>query len=159
MDAVVTCAGIDVPGSLDNVKAQQRDRIIGVNLIGTANVIRACLPFLPDSGGHVITVASTLGIRAVSEATAYCASKFGVVGFSRALAAELRPRHSVTTIIPGGMQTSFFDAREERFKPGADADLASPDDVADVMLSVLDSPATCAVRELVVTPTTESSWP
>lgn len=67
-----------------------------VNLLGTAAVVRAALPHLERSRGKVITVGSTLGLKAVSDATAYCASKFGVVGFTRALAAEAAGRVGVT---------------------------------------------------------------
>lgn len=159
IDAVITCAGIDHPGALSTVRHDVWDNIIKVNLIGTANIARWALSRFPDTGGHIMTVASTLGLRAASEATAYCASKFGVVGFSRALAAELGERHSVTLVIPGGMRTSFFDHREERFKPGPDAQLADPKDIADVMINALNQPSTCSIRELVVTPLTEMSWP
>ena len=49
---------------------------------------------------------------------AYCASKFGVVGLTRALSAELAGRVAVTLLIPGGMRTSFFDGRTEQYRPG-----------------------------------------
>ena len=80
-----------------------------VNLFGTAAVARAALPYLKASHGRIVTVASTLGIKAVGDATAYCASKFGVVGFTRSLAAETAGQIGVTLLIPGGMHTHFFD--------------------------------------------------
>jgi DNA topoisomerase IB len=80
-----------------------------VNLLGTAAVIRAALPALVAAHGTVVIVASTLGIKAVSDVTAYCASKFSVVGFTRALAAELRGQVEVTLPIPGGTHTAFFE--------------------------------------------------
>jgi NAD(P)-dependent dehydrogenase (short-subunit alcohol dehydrogenase family) len=159
IDAVVTCAGMDVPGALEGITAEEWQRVISVNLIGTVNVVRAALSHFPERGGRIATVASTLGLKAASEATAYCASKFGVVGFTRSLAAELQATHAVALVIPGGMQTSFFDDREDRFKPGPDADLADPEDVADLILQALEQPVTCAVRELVITPMAEPSWP
>ena len=70
-------------------------------------------PHLERSRGRVVTVASTLGLRALPAATAYCASKFGVVGFTRALAIELGDRVGVTMLVPGGMRTHFFDDRPE----------------------------------------------
>ena len=157
--AVVTCAGVDVPGRLDEVAAEDWERVIAVNLVGTAAVVRAALPYLVPARGRIVTVASTLGHRAVSDATAYCASKFGVVGFSRALTAELRDRVGVTMLTPGGMHTAFFDEREERYKPPADLRLADPGDVAEAVAFALTRPPGCEVRELVVTPPTESSWP
>ena len=157
--AVVTCAGVDVPGRLDEVAAEDWERVIAVNLVGTAAVVRAALPYLVPTRGRIVTVASTLGHRAVSDATAYCASKFGVVGFSRALTAELRDQVGVTMLTPGGMHTAFFDEREERYKPPADLRLADPGDVAEAVAFALTRPPGCDVRELVVTPPTESSWP
>jgi NADP-dependent 3-hydroxy acid dehydrogenase YdfG len=159
LGAVVTCAGIDIPGRLDEVGAEDWDRIVAVNLLGTVAVVRAALPFLRQAGGRVVTVASTLGHRAVSDATAYCASKFGVVGFSRALTAELRGEVGVTMLTPGGMQTAFFDARDDRYKPPADLELCDPLQVADAVVFALTRPPGCEVRELVVTPPNESSWP
>lgn len=157
--AVVTCAGVDVPGRLDEVDAARWERTVAVNLLGTAAVVRAALPWLRPVRGRVVTVASTLGHRAVSDATAYCASKFGVVGFSRALTAELRGEVGVTMLTPGGMQTAFFDERDDRYKPPSDLGLCDPADVAEAVHFALTRPAGCEVRELVVTPPGETSWP
>ena len=82
--------------------ADDWERVVAVNLLGTAAVVRAALPYLERTNGKVVTVASTLGLRALPDATAYCASKFGVVGFTRALAAETAGRVGVTLLIPGG---------------------------------------------------------
>jgi NADP-dependent 3-hydroxy acid dehydrogenase YdfG len=57
------------------------------------------------------------------------------------------------------MRTAFFDGREERYRPPADARLNDPGDVARVVLFALSQPVGCEVRELVVTPSTEGSWP
>ena len=159
IDAVVTCAGIDSCGRLEDVPGDEWDRVILVNLIGTAAVIRAAMPDLTARHGRVVTVASTLGLRALSDATAYCASKFGVVGFSRALAAETAGRVGVTMLVPGGMQTPFFDDRDEKYKPPADAKLNRPQDVANTIVFALQQPEGCEIRELIVTPSMESSWP
>src|SRR5688572_6397743 len=157
--AVVTCAGVDVPGRLDDVDPEVWERTVSINLPGTAAVVRAALPWLRAVRGRVVTVASTLGHRAVSDATAYCASKFGVVGFTRALTAELRGEVGVTMLTPGGMQTAFFDEREDRYKPPADLELCDPAHVAEAVHFALTRPPGCEVRELVVTPSNESSWP
>ncbi|MEV7808661.1 SDR family oxidoreductase [Microbispora sp. NPDC088329] len=159
LDGVVTAAGIDACGRLEDVAAEQWERVIAVNLLGTAAVVRAALPHLRSSGGKVVTVASTLGVRALSDATAYCASKFGVVGFTRALAAELAGQVGVTLLIPGGMRTNFFNDRPDQYKPGPDARLNQPEDVASAILFALGQPQGCEVRELVVAASTETSWP
>ncbi|GAT12378.1 SDR family oxidoreductase [Mycolicibacterium novocastrense] len=156
---VFTAGGTDMCGKLADVAVKDWERVIHVNLLGTAAVIRSALPYLKNTGGRIVTCASTLGIKAVSDATAYCASKFGVIGFSRALAAELAGEVGVTTLIPGGMHTAFFDSRDEQYKPPPDAKLNQPEHVADTVVFALSQPAGCEVRELVVCASTESSWP
>jgi NAD(P)-dependent dehydrogenase (short-subunit alcohol dehydrogenase family) len=159
LTGVVTAAGMDVPGRLADIPGETWDRIVTIDLLSTAAVIRAAIPALTESHGTAVTIASTLGVKAVSDATAYCAAKFGVVGFTRALAAELAGRVGVTLIIPGGMRTRFFDDRDERYKPGPDAILNDPANVANAILFALSQPAGCAVRELVIAAETETSYP
>ena len=159
LDGVVTAAGVDACGPLDSVPADAWERVVAVNLLGTAAVVRAALPHLQRSAGRVVTVASTLGMRALPDATAYCASKFGVVGFTRALAAETAGRIGVTLLVPGGMHTAFFDGRPQQYKPAADAKLNRPEDVAQAVLFALCQPPGCEARELLIAPSTESSWP
>jgi NAD(P)-dependent dehydrogenase (short-subunit alcohol dehydrogenase family) len=159
IDGVVTAAGRDVPGALADVPGEIWDRIVTIDLLATAAVIRAAIPALRQSHGAVITIASTLGVKAVSDATAYCAAKFGVVGFTRALAAELAGQVNVTLVIPGGMRTKFFDDRDEQYKPGPDAILNDPANVAAAIMFALAQPAGCAVRELVIAAETETSYP
>ena len=159
LDAVVTAAGTDACGEILDVDPEAWDRVVAVNLLGTAAVVRAALPALERSRGRVVTVASTLGLRALPAATAYCASKFGVVGFTRALASELGDRVGVTLLVPGGMQTHFFDDRPDDFKPAADQHLNDPADVARTVVFALRQPAGCELRELLVAPATEPSWP
>jgi NAD(P)-dependent dehydrogenase (short-subunit alcohol dehydrogenase family) len=159
LNAIVSAAGTDACGMLSDVPAEAWEKVVMVNLLGTAAVVRASLPFLIDSGGRVVTVASTLGLRALSDATAYCASKFGVVGFTRALAREMGGRVGVTLLLPGGMDTAFFDERDPQYKPGPDAKLNRPEEVAAAVLFALSQPRGCDVRELIITPATEPSWP
>jgi NAD(P)-dependent dehydrogenase (short-subunit alcohol dehydrogenase family) len=159
VDAVVTAAGTDACGKLDEVPWEAWQRVIAVNLLGTVAVVRAALPSLRERHGRVVTVGSTLGLRALSDATAYCASKFGIVGFTRALAAETAGEVGVTMLIPGGMQTSFFDGRPEQYKPGPSASLSPPADVARTVLAALRMPPGVELREMVVCPSTETSWP
>ena len=159
IDAVVTAAGIDRCGTLDEVDVVEWERVIGVNLLGTASTVRAALPYLEAVHGRAVIVASSLALRGVSDATAYCASKFGVLGFARALAAETRGKLGVTTIIPAGMRTAFFDDRPEQYKPGADAQLIEAAEAARAIVFALQQPEGVEVRELVICPEEEPSWP
>jgi NAD(P)-dependent dehydrogenase (short-subunit alcohol dehydrogenase family) len=159
LDAVVTAAGTDACGRLEDVDRARWERVVAVNLLGTAAVVRAALPYVIAAEGRIVTVASTLGLRALSDATAYCASKFGVVGFTRALTLELAGRVGVTLLVPGGMDTAFFAERDPQYRPDPDAKLNRPADVAAAVRFALEQPQGCEVRELVVTPATEPSWP
>lgn len=159
LNAVVTAAGVDVPGRLAEVPGETWERVVAVDLLATAAVIRAALPDLTRTRGSIVTISSTLGMRAVSDATAYCAAKFGVVGFTRALAAELAGTVGVTLLLPGGMRTGFFEGRDAQYRPAADAALNDPASVAAAVMFALQQPAGCAVRELVICPDSEPSYP
>ena len=159
LDGVVTAAGTDACGPLDGVPAERWNRVVAVNLLGTAAVVRAALPALVESHGRVVTVASTLGIRGLPDATAYCASKFGVVGFTQALAAETAGKVGVTLLAPGGMDTAFFDGRDERYKPPPDAKLSPPEEVAEAVVFALSRPPGVELRHALFCPSTETSWP
>ncbi len=159
IDGVVTAAGTDSCGALGDVDAGDWEKVVTVNLLGTAAVIRAALPGLRATRGRVVTVASTLGIKALPGASAYCASKFGVVGMTRALASELAGEVGVTLLIPGGMDTAFFDGRPDQYKPGPDALLNDPAEVADAVVYAMTRPQGSEVREMVVCASTEPSWP
>jgi NAD(P)-dependent dehydrogenase (short-subunit alcohol dehydrogenase family) len=159
LDAVVTAAGVDRPAPLDGLTGEQWEKIVAVNLLGTAAVVRAALPSLKSAHGRAVVIASSLALRALGDATAYCASKFGVLGFARALAAETKGQLGVTTVFPAGMRTNFFDGRDEQYKPGPDANLIDPASVADAIVFALRQPAGVEIRELVMCPEDEPSWP
>ena len=160
LDGIVTAAGTDACGKLEDVPGEDWDRVIAVNLLGTVAVVRAALPALERArNGRVVTVASTLGLRVLSDATAYCASKFGVVGFSRALALETAGRIGVTMLVPGGMRTHFFDGRDPAYQPPPDAPLAPPEEIAAAVAFALERPPGVELRELVMCPSQETSWP
>ncbi|MFC7402376.1 SDR family oxidoreductase [Citricoccus sp. GCM10030269] len=159
LDAVVTAAGIDRCGRLEDVSVEDWELVVRVNLLGTVSTVRAALPALKASRGRVLTVASTLAFKGASDATAYCASKFGVLGFTQALAAELKGEVGVTQLIPGGMKTRFFDDRTEQYKPQDDSQLNDPENVANAVIFALSQPSGCEVRELFIAHAEEPSWP
>jgi NAD(P)-dependent dehydrogenase (short-subunit alcohol dehydrogenase family) len=157
--AVVTAAGTDACGPLTEIDPEAWERVVRVNLFGSVAVIRAALPYLEQVRGTVVTVGSTLSLRGMSDATAYSASKFGIRGFSQALAAEYAGRVGVTLLVPGGMRTGFFDGRAEQYKPGPDADLNDPRATAGAVVTALTQPVGSEIREMLVMASGESSWP
>lgn len=159
LDAVVTAAGIDRPGALGEVSADDWELVVRVNLLGTASVVRAALPSLIEARGRVVTVASTLALRGAGDATAYCASKFGIIGFTQALAAELQGKVGVTQLIPGGMTTPFFEGRDPKYQPTDFSTLLDPAQVAAAVVFALTRPPGTEVRQLFVANEREGSWP
>jgi NAD(P)-dependent dehydrogenase (short-subunit alcohol dehydrogenase family) len=112
LDALVNCAGIGLPQSATERPGPDALRVLDVNLLGTWRVTAAALPALRASGGRVVNIASGLAHLAVPFATAYGASKRGVVGFSEQLRAELGDELTVTTVYPGYIRTPIHDASQ-----------------------------------------------
>jgi 3alpha(or 20beta)-hydroxysteroid dehydrogenase len=107
LDTLVNNAGVIVFKKLDDLSEAEIRRIIDINLIGTMIGAQAAIPALERAGGGSITnMSSADGIAGANSLTAYCASKFGVRGFTKALALELGPRGiRVNSIHPGGIVT------------------------------------------------------
>jgi D-threitol dehydrogenase (NAD+) len=160
IDILVNSAGIVRLGPAEELSLKDWDATIDVNLKGTFLMCQAVGNRMLAAGrGVIINMASQAATVALDAHVAYCASKFGVVGFTRALTAELQGIVGVTMLVPGGMHTAFFDDRDEKYKPPADAKLNDPANVAQAVLFALRQPEGCEVRELVITPSVESSWP
>lgn len=162
LDILVNCAAIDYTYPVEELSVEQWDQEIAVNLRGPFLFARAAFPWMKkQGGGHIFNVASTAALRAWANASAYHASKWGLLGFSRGLSVEGRPFGiRVTTIIPGGMQTHFFDRFVEQRIPLPDpANLQDPATVAETMVFAAQLPARSALQEVLVTPINETSWP
>lgn len=162
LDIVVNCAAIDHTLSVDEMTVEQWDQVINVNLRGPFLLAKAALPLMRrQHSGHIINVASTAATRAWANASAYHASKWGLVGFSRGLGVEGRADGiRVTTIIPGGMRTHFFDRFTEQGIPMPEQqNLQDPANVARVIVFATQVPPESALQEVIITPMTETSWP
>ncbi len=162
LDIIVNCAAIDYTLSVDEMTIAQWDRVIAVNLRGPFLIAKAALPIMQSQhSGHIINIASTAATRAWANAAAYHASKWGLVGFSRGLGVEGRSVGiRVTTIIPGGMSTHFFDRFVEQGIPLPDqCNLQNPANVAEVIVFAAQVPPESVLQEVIITPLTETSWP
>jgi NAD(P)-dependent dehydrogenase (short-subunit alcohol dehydrogenase family) len=162
LDVAVNCAGVDYVVGVDEMSIEQWDRVIGVNLRGPFLVARAAMPIMRrQRSGHIVNIASTAAVRAWGNASAYHASKWGLRGFSRGLGVEGRPHGiRVTTVIPGGMQTGWFDRFPEQGIPLPDErHLQDPANVAATILFAVRMPPESSIQEVMVTPLTETSWP
>jgi NAD(P)-dependent dehydrogenase (short-subunit alcohol dehydrogenase family) len=116
-DLAVNCAGRARPHYFEAVTPEMFDRTMRVNLYGAYHLARAVTPMMKGQGGYLVNVASVAGLMGVFGLTDYCASKFGVIGFSEALRAELKPRGIyVSVFCPPDTDTPGF-ARENETKP------------------------------------------
>ena len=162
IDVAVNCAGVDYVLGIDEMTVAQWDRVLGVNLRAPFLVARAVFPIMKRlGGGDIVNVASTAALRAWGNASAYHASKWGLVGFSRGLGVEGRADNiRVTTIIPGGMNTHWFDRFPEQGIPLPDqGNLQDPANVADAIAYAVALPRGSVMQEMLITPLSETSWP
>ena len=158
LDTLINNAGIDVTLPVSDLSLCEWDRILAVNLRGPFLLSKAVLPFLIESGrGHIVNIVSTAAKRSWPNASAYHASKWGLLGLSHALHAELRAANvKVTAVVAGGMRTPFL---LDRF-PDLDVEtLQDPRSVADTVRFVLTQPQGTVIPEVMVLPMRETSWP
>jgi NAD(P)-dependent dehydrogenase (short-subunit alcohol dehydrogenase family) len=161
LDVLVNNAGTDVTIDLEQLTVEDWDRVLATNLRGPFLLSKAALKPLRASdggrGGHIVNIASTAARRAWPNASAYHASKWGLVGLSQALYAELRSQGiRVTTVIVGGMKTPFL---LDRFKDLDQSKLQDPANVAEAVRFALTMARESIVAEISVLPLQESSWP
>ena len=158
IDALVNNAGTDVTSALAELSVADWERVLRTNLTGPFHMSKAVLPYLQRSGGgHVVNIVSTAARRAWPNACAYHASKYGLLGLSHALHAELRPLGiKVTAILAGGMRTPFL---LDRFPDIPLENLQEPENVAEAVRFALTQPQGSVVAELMILPMKETSWP
>jgi NAD(P)-dependent dehydrogenase (short-subunit alcohol dehydrogenase family) len=162
VDVAVCCAAVDWVVSVADMPVERWNRALAVNLGGPFLVAKAVWPHMVrQKSGHIVNICSTAGVRAWGNAAAYHASKWGLRGFSRGLGVEGREHNiRVTTVIPGGMRTHWFDTFPEQGLDMPDErHLQDPANVAETILFAVSMTNGSAVQEVMVTPLTETSWP
>lgn len=141
IDVLVNCAGVTIAGrAVDEVSLAEWNLQIGVNLTGTFLCTRAVIPGMRERGwGRIVNIASALATRGLPGSSAYAASKAGVVGFTRAVAADLAP-HGVTAnaVAPGYVDTPMTQGfppglREKRLAEIGMGRFADPNEIACVV--------------------------
>lgn len=160
IDIVIANAGVGAYGPFEELGLEHLEEMIDVNLKGTLYTARATIPYLLQSkAGDFVSVASEAGRRGLPGEAVYCASKFGQVGFTRALEGELRERGvRCTNVCPGGVHTDF--AMGTGREPGMAMleGMMAPGDVADVVIHVLTRPRHLRILETALRPMSEASW-
>jgi 3-oxoacyl-[acyl-carrier protein] reductase len=160
LDILVANAGVGAYGPFLELDPAHLEEMIDTNLKGTLYAVRAALPHLLESGeADVVTLASEAGRRGLPYEAVYCASKFGQVGFTRALDHELRERGvRCTNVCPGGVATDFALEEGRGRTHDALAGMMTAEDVAEVVLFVLTRPRSHRILETAFRPMTEASW-
>jgi len=160
IDILVANAGVGAYGPFLDLSREHLDEMIDVNLKGTLYAVRAALPHLLRAGrGDIVTLASEAGRRGLPLEAVYCASKFGQVGFTRALEGELREQGiRCTNVCPGGVATDFALDEGRGRTPDALPGMMTADEVAEVVLFVLTRNPSHRILETALRPMTEASW-
>ncbi len=148
IDVIVNCVGVGLVKGLEETTKEEIKNVMQTNLLGAIFVSQeAYKRMLKNKSGHIINVVSTSGIKARPDETIYCASKWGLRGFTESLRlAAVTSKIRVTGIYPGGMQTNFWKGNE----PKNLEEFMKPSDVAEQIVNVIKSPSSISPSEVVI---------
>lgn len=134
LDVLVANAGVGYFAPIDTISEQEWNDTIATNLTGVFNSVKSSIDALKESKGYIITIASLAGTNFFETASAYNASKFGLVGFTQAVMLDLRKYGiKVTTIMPGSVATHFAGHTPSQ----TDAWKIQPEDIGELVFDIL----------------------
>jgi len=134
LDVLIANAGVGHFANIESITAEQWHETIDTNLTGVFNSVKASLEALKQSKGYIITISSLAGTNFFETASAYNASKFGLVGFTQAIMLDLRKYGiKVSTIMPGSVATHF----NQHVPNDADVWKIQPEDIGELVLDLL----------------------
>jgi NADP-dependent 3-hydroxy acid dehydrogenase YdfG len=151
LDILINNAGLGFRSPLLETKRSEISGMLETNLNAAIYLTQAAMnALLRSAPSDIVNISSIAGLEGFAEGTVYCAAKAGLVGFSRALTAELKPANiRVTAICPGAVDTEFFD----RFRPTLDRPLMlNVEDAVRALMYVLTSPPNVLHGEVVLRP-------
>ncbi len=162
VDALINAAGTDAPGPVEKLDVEGWDRTLNVNLRAPFLLSKAVFPHMREAGGGtIVNISSVAGKKGWAEASAYCASKFGLAGFTQALADEGRSVGIRACILyPGAMATNWGawtpDERHANDNGSPSPSQALPPErVADYIAWFVSSPPEFVLTEGIITPIEE----
>lgn len=137
IDILINNAGVWLEGSLIDNKVASIDQVIDTNLKGVIYATKAFLTNLQKpTESHICNIISSSGLKGRAGQTTYCASKFGVAGFTEALKIDLENTNiKVSALYPGGMNTQFFSKANN---PKDNQDWLNTDKVAEIITFMLE---------------------
>ena len=162
IDVLVNAAGTDAPGRVEELDVEGWDRTLAVNLRAPFLLSKAAFPRMREAGGGmVVNISSVAGKKGWANASAYCASKFGLTGFTEALADEGKG-HGIRAIVlyPGAMATNWGafspeERQESELNEAPPTRVLPPDRVADLIVWLAVSPPEFVLTEGIVLPIEE----
>ncbi len=157
VDVLVNGAGLSVNGEVAGYSLDDWRTVIDTNLTGTFLMCRGVVPGMRKNRlGRIINISSGAGRNGIKQMAAYCASKFGVIGFSEALSLEVRSDNiQVSVLIPGSVATGFSGKprRKQGSKEALEIGYAMlPEEVASVIVTLLEQPDQAWMSEVVLRP-------
>ena len=161
LDVLVSNAGIGPISRLDDLRVEDWEAMIDVNLKGVLYGIAAALPVFRSQGfGHFVNVVSTAGLKVVPLQAVYAATKNAVRTISEGLRQEAGDKLRVTIVSPGFVQTDFADSMTDptvkaQIVAQRDKIAISPDAVARAIAFAIEQPADVDVGDIVVRPTAQ----
>jgi NADP-dependent 3-hydroxy acid dehydrogenase YdfG len=162
LDALINNAGIGPISPLDELRVEDWENMIDINIKGVLYGIAAALPVFRKQGfGHFVNTASTAGLAVFPNMAVYAGTKFAVRAISEGLRQEAGDKLRVTIISPGFVNTNFAESMtnpemKARIQDGMDKMGLSPDAIARAMVFAIEQPAEVDVGEIIVRPTAQS---
>ncbi|HEY8461399.1 MAG TPA: SDR family oxidoreductase [Blastocatellia bacterium] len=159
IDVLINSAGLSLNGEVDGYSLEDWRTVIDTNLTGTFLTCRAVAPVMKrQGGGQIINISSGAGRNGIKEMSAYCASKFGVIGFTESFGLEVRNQNiRVSVLLPGSVATDFSRVakRDGGGPPGGSRDIGyamTAEEVASVIVAMLEQPAQAWMSEVTLRP-------
>jgi 3-oxoacyl-[acyl-carrier protein] reductase len=149
LDVLISNAGIFLEKPIAEIKIEEWNRVLRTNLTATFLICQSAFLKMKDQkSGRIIAIASSASTQGFIHQGAYCASKHGLLGFTRCLSIEAKPHNvHVHTICPGGVRTDLLadTYMGERVSQGA---LIEPDNIAELVLFLIRQPANIDIPEI-----------
>jgi len=155
IDILINCAGIAYIGELSTMPLEDWQKLFDLNVTTVFQCIQAVLPTMRSQGsGIIINIASIAGKQGFPQWSAYCATKFAVLGMTQALAEEERSHGiKVMAICPGSVNTPIWDSLGDRVPASFNRQAMLPaDTVADAVLQMINLPPSAIITDLVIMP-------
>jgi NADP-dependent 3-hydroxy acid dehydrogenase YdfG len=162
LDALVNNAGVMPISLLADVRVEDWEQMVDVNLKGVLYGIAAALPVFRQQGfGHIINTASTAATRVMPTMSVYAGTKAAVRAISEGLRQEAGEKLRVTIITPGMTRTNFADGMTDpevraQMQTRRDATAMPPDAIARAIAFAIEQPPDVDVGEIVVRPTAQA---